>query len=963
MLYFKRNSTNARFIRARDVYMMASTALSTAFLITAGLPSSVLAQTAASSAPALEEVIVTGSKIIREGYEAPTPLSVIDAAKIENKPDSNLAITIAEMPAFAGGGGAVSNNGGLSSSTSGQSNLNMRGLGAARTLVLLDGQRTVGSSASGQNVDISSYPQQLVSRVDVVTGGASSVYGSDAVSGVVNFILDKTFTGIKGEISSGLTVYGDAKNYAIKLSAGFPFAGNRGHVLLSGSEEFNEGTDGDGGRPWDNVSYQVMQNPLYGTGVGQSTTVPYQLALTNVGVRGATPGGVVNSGPLRGVYFGEGGKPGFLNTGDLVSESQFHGGDWKYSDVRQEFGLAQKDHRQNAFLRVQYDVTENVTGFIQSSFTTSHQVGKVSWPYRLDSNGVTIKIDNAYLPVSVRDAMTLNKVTTIRVGSWNVDMGIHGANNLRVTNQNYAGLEGNFDAAGTNWKWNANASYGISRPNINFNNTFVLANFALANDAVVNPATGAIVCRIKLTDPSSPCQPWNILGTNVNGQNAAGLDYIQQGNSNSKNKVEQTVFEIGLAGEPITLPAGPVSVALSAAHRIDKVLNRPDVYSVAIGHNVANLPVLDGKQSVSEGALETVIPIASGKPWAENWDFNGAARFTSYQYAGDVITWKAGSTYSVIPDFKLRVTKSRDIRAPNLQELFQPSAFSLGVLTDPFTNTKPSVNQFNTGNTALKPEKADTVGLGIVLIPTFLEDFTASIDYWNVDIAGAIGSISSQTVIDLCFNNTRPDLCSNIVRVNGVINKVTRQNININSQDMRGLDVESTYKFELPKIDGDFTAHANATFYLKNYEFDGISASSNRVGENGGANIPDWRLTVSGTYKLDALTSTLTARAVSGGTVNSQWIECSTSCPVSKAPNLTINDNHMAGAVYLDANINYDFNVGEANTTAFFAVKNIFNRDPELLATTANYGNLATGVSGLYDVMGTTFRAGLRFKM
>jgi len=185
--------------------------------------------------------------------------------------------------------------------------------------VLLDGQRSVGSALSGA-VDINTFPQQLIRRVEMVTGGASAVYGSDAVSGVVNFILDKTYTGVKGELSGGVTSYGDDRSYKANLASGFGFNQGRGHVLLSG-----EATGSDavpvGSREWENSGYAQMNNPNYTPTNGQ----PQRLALTQVGFANAAPGGIIVSGPLKGTAFGAGGMPFQLNYGDLYTSQNIHG--------------------------------------------------------------------------------------------------------------------------------------------------------------------------------------------------------------------------------------------------------------------------------------------------------------------------------------------------------------------------------------------------------------------------------------------------------------------------------------------------------------------------------------------------------------------------------------------------------------------------------------------------------------
>ena len=177
----------------------------------------------------LEEIVITGSRIIREGFEAPTPLSVIDTATLERAPAANIAEYVNTLPVFAGSRSPNNSQNGISAGDAGVNILNLRGIGANRTLVLIDGQRSVGSVLSG-GVDINAVPQQLISRVEVVTGGASAVYGSDAVGGVANFVLDRTYTGVKGEVSGGLTSYGDDKNVKVGLAGGFDFGGGRGHM-------------------------------------------------------------------------------------------------------------------------------------------------------------------------------------------------------------------------------------------------------------------------------------------------------------------------------------------------------------------------------------------------------------------------------------------------------------------------------------------------------------------------------------------------------------------------------------------------------------------------------------------------------------------------------------------------------------------------------------------------------------
>ncbi len=963
----------AHLVGRQQKFMKSSTALSTALLLAAGLPAPVLAQTAAKPQPAaqeaVEEVVVTGTRIVREGYEAPTPLSVIDSSALENRSDTNLAVLVTQMPAFSGAGGIASNTSSFSSATPGLNLLNLRNLGANRTLVLLDGNRAVAASNTGQGVDIASFPSQLVSRVDIVTGGASAVYGSDAVAGVVNFVLDKTFTGVKADVSAGMTNHSDKRSWAAQLSAGFGFANDRGHVLLSGEATYDGGTDGDGGRQWNRVGYQGISNPLYGTAAGLSTSVPQTLMRTHVGRNDETPGGIIVSGPLKGIAFGLGGVPFVLNQGTLQSGTQFIGGDWAYTDVRDRYTLGPKQERQSVFARIAYDVTDNFNVYLQSFWTDAREAAYSGPPYTSTAaTQAVIKLDNAFLPASVKASMVAKGLTQIQVGSWNTDMGFDYNRANRITTQSIVGASGDFDAFGSNWTWDASGSYGASVMSFHYYNLIQLSHYRLATDAVLDPVSNTIVCRIKLTDPTNPCQPWNAMGEQVNNQVAHDYNAGILGFGHAK--IEQASFSSSLTGEPFSVPAGPVSLALSVEHRIDTVHNTTDEAGAAVDHNVGNLAKLDGKMTVTEGAVETVIPLFNGMSWAESWDLNAAARFTSYSDAGYVTTWKVGTTYTPIDDIKFRFTRSRDIRAPNIFESFLPvSSPGQSPATDPFTGTRPSIRSFNRGNVNLVPEKADETGIGVVLAPRFLPGFTASVDYWDVKVKDNIINLTTQNIIDACYNGTEPALCADITRVNGVITTINTGFRNIAVQDARGLDVEASYRFNASQLlsswDGDVTLHSNATFYLRNYEDRGFIPPTNHVGENSGSSgPPSWRMTTTATYRLNPITVSLSGRAVSAGVINSEFVECTSGCPVSTTAHQTIDNNHIAGAVYFDTNIQYDFDVSGAQATAYFSAKNIFNRSPVLnVAPNAlPYLNLGINGTGLYDSYGIVYRAGLRFK-
>ena len=915
----------------------------------------------------LEEVTVTGSRIVRDGYQAPTPLSVIDSAALESTSASNVAEFVNTMPVFSGSQMPNTAQGSVSAGTSGVNSLNLRNLGATRSLVLIDGQRSVGSLTTGV-VDINTFPQQLIQRVEVVTGGASAVYGSDAVSGVVNFIIDKQFTGVKGEVSGGVTSYGDDKNYKIGLSAGFGFGGGRGHVLLSGEQVDRSGILDDGDRAWNEVGWGIMTNPLYGNPTAAcpacSTSVPQRLLLPSVSESNAAPGGIIVSGPLKGTAFGPGGVPFQLNYGSIVLDPKMSGGDWKFTESRQNHGnsLSPSESRQNAFMRVAYDITDSINIFASAGWAREKPYTRSFTQFQLGNAG-TIKADNAFIPAELRARMTALGLTTFALGSMNYDLPIVAVSNDRKVNRYVVGGNGKFDAFGTGWSWDAYFQNGVSRSNINAIGVASKSRFALAIDAVRN-ANGQIVCRSTLTNPNNGCVPWNEMGIGVNTD--AARAYLT-GTAHINQKLTQNVWAGSVTGEPFSNWAGPVSIALSAEHRSEKSTGVNDPVSQAVDWFAGNyLPVIGGV-TVTEGALETVVPIAKGQPWADSWDLNAAVRATDYSTAGYVTTWKIGTTYTPIPDIKLRVTRSRDIRAPNLQELFAGGTSNQVTVFDAVTNTSPLVRGVVTGNTKLKPEKADTTGIGVVLQPSFLSGFSASVDYWNIDIKGSIGTIGAQGVFDLCVQGAQ-QFCQAITRVNGVATGYLAAPFNLSVQKARGLDLEASYRMPVSDLvsgwAGDVSLHGNATHYMKNFTDNGINKPTDTAGQNTSGGPPSWRMSATLAYDNNPIKASLTARAISGGTYDNSYITCTSGCPVSAVDNTTININHMAGAFYLDTSLSYKFGISEsAEGEAFLNVKNIANRDPAAFAPFNTSFYLLLANATLYDTMGRVFRAGLRFKM
>jgi iron complex outermembrane recepter protein len=379
---------------------------------------------------------------------------------------------------------------------------------------------------------------------------------------------------------------------------------------------------------------------------------------------------------------------------------------------------------------------------------------------------------------------------------------------------------------------------------------------------------------------------------------------------------------------------------------------------------------------VNDVYAETVVPLAKDASWATALDLNASVRATHYSTYGWVATWKVGATYSPVDDIRFRATRSRNIRSPTLVDLYQAGTSMNNALLDPFTNSTVNYTSRTSGNTGLVAEKSDDLGLGVVYQPSWFEGFSASFDYYRIDIKDAVNQPNATDLVNLCFNGNQTS-CSAITRTtqNGLpFLFIQVQPQNFATEKARGFDIEASYRTSLSNLseslDGDLSLRLLATRYLK-YEINNGTVGSvviDYAGVNGpGANsLPDWRLQSTLGYNLDPINFGLTFRYISAGKNVATQIECQTGCPASTAINVTTDNNSVNAAYYLDLNLAYKLYIGDASTSElFFNVRNLFNRDPEITARGpggTSYDFPPTSV-GIYDTLGRVFRAGVRFKM
>ena len=973
-----------------------------------------------------EQITVTGTRVVRDGFQAPTPLQVLTEEDIENSsPTNNIADFVNQLPALAASIRPSNSRLELSNGQAGINALNLRSLGTVRTLVLVNGRRSVGSTANGV-VDINTIPQSLVQRVEVVTGGASAAYGSDAVAGVTNFILNNKYEGLKFEGDIGLTERGDGFNYSGALTGGLSFADGRGRLIVSGEIAHTDGIfEVAKDRGWNHTGFVRIQNPLWST----NATVPRFLFRTQVGQANSTPGGLITSstGPtnntLCGTYFGQGGSVNRYQYGTLTqptnvcgpaaqassaSPSLNQGGDWRVNDTGRRIGLNPKEDRHGIFGRLSFDVSDDITVFAEASYNRQESLFNagpnlmtgLSLNASNCGTGATAPTTcNAFLYQTLGPARLANIATrpnttgggnqpNVVLATSGADLPFRGSNNRRKVQRYVIGAEGEFEVAGRGARWDVYGQYGradlreqlINIQQTTRRNAAINAVFAPAGNPGGLPV-GSIQCAINVdastTNDDPACRPLNLFGIGV--ADPAAIDYIL-GDPYRDQVIEQTVVGANFSFEPFATWAGDVSIAIGGEYRKEEIdgfvpTEFQPVFNPATGVSVSNWSVGNfrpskGSYDVKEAYLETVVPLGFGL------EFNGALRGTDYSTSGYVTTWKLGATWQPIDDILFRVARSRDIRAPNLNELYQAgTANSSTVNNSPFfpgpgpgpltyAQNLPYLGTI-TGNLNLRPEKADSWNVGGVVTPRFLPGFSASVDYWRVKVNGAIDSLSADDIVNRCFEGLA-DFCAAITPdpANPARVLIARQPVNFSSILLRGLDFEAAYR--RPIGNGNFTLRGLATRYIENTVATGVPGFTplNSVGTLGAGTgtqsiTPKWIYRISASFDTEDYALTAVARGVGSGRYDATGIECASSCPISTNQFPTYEDNSIGGATYLDLNATFKFSgIGKGDGEFFVNVTNVFDADPILLPETGLAANTTYS-----DLLGRAFRVGVRLKI
>ena len=926
-----------------------------------------------SAESTIEEVVVTGSLISRSGYDAPTPVSALGEEALSQMPVTQIGEAVDRMPVFQRSQNAR-NNVSISDGTSGTNLLDLRGFGPNRTLVLLDGKRVVGSSIGGSRggaVDINNFPSGLVRRVEVTTGGASAVYGADALSGAVNFLLDKEYTGFKVRSQGSTTSHGDGEGYQVGFTGGTSFADGRGHFLIDVERGYESAIEGKP-RDWAEPLSALVRNSDFGADNSQ----PFYKVIPDAGLSVVTRGGLITgcdtaSGgacPLRGTQFQAGGTPAGFEFGDIHSGIWMEGGDWRTSTIHQVTGLSNEQNRDAIFLRSSFELTErtNVYGeFMWSDSRSSNPA--TALPFRLGN--ITIQSGNPFIPASVQATMDANGIDSFRMGTVNGDAGSIQFRSRREMQRIVLGAEGDFDTLGSNWTWDV--SYVDNESDIvqRTPNNLINSRYNQGVDAVTG-ANGQIVCRINAdADPTNDnpnCAPYNPMGIGV--LSAAGKDFAF-GTGWATMLLEQEVLSGTVTGEPFENWAGPVSLAFGATYRQEEVSGDSsdlDQQGVYLGGNYN--PTF-GDFDVTEFYVESVFPLLRDVPFAQQMDLSAAFRSTDFSTSGKTDTWKAGISWSLNDDLRLRATRSRDMRAPSLGDLFDGGTSGTGTVDDPFTGQTTQFVGQTRGNPDVLPEIGDTTAIGFVYQPSWLPEFSVSVDHYKIEVDNAILTVGSQEVLQRCFDGNAV-LCESVIRgTDGLIDMILRQPQNLLAQTTSGYDIEASYRYPLSNLSsglqGDLSFRAMVTRVNELDTSDGQS-SHDGVGVTGperdapgfGLRSAETRYLTSVTYRNGRFDTTLTARGLGSGVHSNAYIECNPgACPTNSRKTIGSGENDVDGMLIFDLGINYQ--IGEGRSV-FFQAQNLLDEDPPHVATTSFWSG--PGNMQFFERRGTILRLGANWE-
>lgn len=927
-----------------------------------------------AGAQAVEEVVVTGSRISRRDYVSQSPIVSVTGSELRETGSVSIMEALGNMPQITPTRESQQGEGG-------RATISLRGLGSNRNLVLLDGRRLPVSSPFGE-VDTNMLPLTVISKVETITGGASAVYGSDAMSGVVNFITEKDFEGVRAELRYGNSAKGDFEQDMASLTAGGKFADGRGRTYVSLGATHRDslrGKDRFGFYQYGGLSSYIAP----GTFVPDPANLPSAAAVTAL----FTGYGVAaqNVPPSNDRF-------GFNDDGTLFSQNfgaqNYHGPQYEWLNdnyaitvlngavrmpVLVQFNPINSLDQRSIFLKSDYSLNERMTVYVQALANYS-QVNTNTGGTLTQYGAPTIPVTNPFIPADLATLLasrpnpgasfTYNRrYAEIAPKNWDEDY---------YTQQYILGFRGNVGIK--DWTYDAYVAWDRVRY---VQTQFGAVFLSRVNSLVQAPDGGASLC-----DGGYNPFGWQ----NVAATSKDCLDYISGTSTSNANSKRQT-YEASMQGSLFGLPAGPVRFSALVTGRKDEYAYTPDkALAEQDIQAVLAAPPIEGKTEVSEVGLELSVPVL------KSLSLGLAGRYSDYDLSGGHTTWNIDALWRPIAPLLFRGGYQVAIRAPNIGELFSPATglrvqfenppdggdpcdirttarstggaqlrqlcIDTGVpasIVDTYIFPTTATTGVFSGNRELKPEQADTYTVGIVFSPVDalgrFGRFSGSVDYFNIKITDVVDRIPATLSLDKCYNldgsnpnyNANNEYCRLITRgPSGEFEVIRAPYFNLGELSTSGLDVALNWAIDL-NVGSTLSLNTLVSF-LDSYKVATLPGEAavdykGTIGGPGGL-LPDWRALTNFGYKQGPFTASL------------QWYFL----PKMDNPAKATNPNSTARGVdsYNRWNLTGTYRLSEG-LTAQAGITNLFDADIPLVGTVLGSTN-----TGAYDVVGRSFYVGVR---
>lgn len=1050
--------------------IQTKSSLKTALLLGAATASVGSFATAASAQEqSVETVVVTGSRIPQVGLYSSSPVTAVNQAEIKNEGTVGVETLLNNLPSVFADFTQSASNG-----ATGQATVDLRGLGADRTLVLVNGSRLMPSDPANPVADLNQVPAALVDHVEVQTGGASAVYGSDAEAGVVNFIMRKDFEGVEvdGQYSVNNAANGSKYLEGLQDQFGFPHAPHDwwGGATTDLSLIIGANTPDGKGNITAYLSYRDIQKVLESNRDFSACSISVKkVADIHVCAGSANYNSWISVDDEYAYFYGGAteantnyflfqqgnGTPG---SGNFVP---FNGsGNQRFNYGALNY-LQRPDERYTGGFFAHYQVNPLLEVYSDFMFSDDHTLAQIAPSGAFLGNYLSFNCDNPLMTDSERhdlcghnalgvdDAGNPNCTPVGDTGNCNLQTGfanvsigrrdLEGGNRIDdLRHTAYRMKIGARGDLGSGWSYDVYGQYGITLYSENYQNEW--SKQRVANALNVDPTTGECVSAENGQDPN--CVPLDIFnGFNPTDPNfAQALAYVKAQGFKSGWTKEQVVSgaltgDLGEYGIKAPWAKDAVAVAFGGEYRRESVMldtSRDFQTGDLYGQGAKTLPIPGSGYDVEEGFAEVRVPLIQGMPFAEDLTVNGGYRYSSYNLQGTVSSYKYGAEWQPIDDFRLRGSYQHAVRAPNINELFAPQNVALYGGNDPcaspaaaaggsdptlranclsgggFTGeggaavnnpgsgalscTASQCNAQFSGNPFLRPEQSNTVSLGVVLTPTFLEGFTATIDYFDIKIKDYLSAINPNAITGACYSDgataatqaiacalihrdARGTIHSNDTPGEGFVDATVR---NEGSLETSGVDFEANYNIGLDTMGVSGAGGLSFNFVgtlLDSLKLTPIAGADfiaydckGYFGLLCGTPSPEWRhklrVTWTSPWDFDVSVNWRHMSGVSLDINNPHVILFAGQCGTNGSPCPDLADAHIAAYDYFDLSSSWNISQG---LQLRVGVDNVFDKSPPVLdSNTAGvsappFGNGNT-FPGVYDSLGRTVFVGVTAK-